>query len=144
MLELNHKMNRYKAMNLTKNEEIQFSKNVNNFKIEKKKLSSGLICWLFKNYNLDEWITDNHCCCGEDICCWQEVHTDWMSLTYHSDKVLQQKVYRIFQEKARQHKKINCYLTSYEWNDNKFINLIIPLQDRTFQKDIEKLSFSVV
>ena len=36
MSELNHKMNRYKAMNVAKNEEIRFSKNVNNFKIEKK------------------------------------------------------------------------------------------------------------
>ena len=137
-------MKRYKAMNLTKNEEFRLSKNVNNLKIEKKKLSSGLICWLFKNYELDEWITDNHCCRGEDICCWQEVHTDWMSLTYHSDKVLQQKVYRVFQKKAREYKGINCYLVSYEWNTNKFLKLIIPLQDRTFQKDIEKLSFSVV
>lgn len=144
MSELNRKMNRYKAMNLTKSEEFRLSKNVNNFKIEKKKLSSGLICWLFKNYELDEWITDNHCCRGEDICCWQEVHTDWMSLIYHSDRVLQQKVYRIFQEKVRRYKGINCYLTSYEWNNKKFLGLIIPLQDRTFQKDIEKLSFSVV
>lgn len=144
MSELNHKMNRYKAMNVAKNEEIRFSKNVNNFKIEKKKLSSGLICWLFKNYQLDEWITDNHCCRGEDFCCWQEVHTDWMSLTYHSDKVLQQKVYRIFQKKAKDYKGINCYLISCEWNTNKCLKLIIPLQDRTFQKDIEKLSFSVV
>ena len=30
-------MNRYKAMNVAKNEEIRFSKNVNNFKIEKYK-----------------------------------------------------------------------------------------------------------
>lgn len=36
-------MNRYKAMNVAKNEEIRFNKNVNNFKVEKKKLSSGLI-----------------------------------------------------------------------------------------------------
>ena len=36
-------MNRYKAMNLAKNEEIRLNKNVNNFKIEKKKLSLGLI-----------------------------------------------------------------------------------------------------
>lgn len=36
-------MNRYKAMNLAKNEEIRLNKNVNSFKIEKKKLSSGLI-----------------------------------------------------------------------------------------------------
>ena len=96
MSELNHKMNRYKAMNLAKNEEIRFSKNVNSFKIEKKKLSSGLICWLFKNYQLDEWITDNHCCRGEDFCCWQEAHSSWMSLVYHSDKVLQQEIYKIF------------------------------------------------
>lgn len=144
MSELNRKMNRYKAMNLTKNEEIQFSEEVSNFKIEKKKLSSGLICWLFKNYKLDEWITDNHCCRGEDICCWQEINTDWMSLIYHSDKVLQQKVYRIFQKKAKQYKGINCYLVSYEWKGNKILDLTIPLQDKTFQKDIEKLSFSVV
>lgn len=144
MSELNHKMNRYKAMNLTKNEEIQFSEKVNNFKIKKKKLSSGLICWLFKNYKLDEWITDNHCCRGEDICCWQEVNTAWMSLNYHSDKVLQQKVYRIFQKNARRYKGINCYLMSYEWKGNKFLDLTIPLQDRTILRDIEKLSFSVV
>ena len=43
MSELNRKMNRYKAMNVAKNEEIRFNKNVNNFKVEKKKLSSGLI-----------------------------------------------------------------------------------------------------
>ena len=43
MSELNRKMNRYKAMNFTKNEEFRFSKDVNNFKIEKKKLSLGLI-----------------------------------------------------------------------------------------------------
>lgn len=49
MSELNHKMNRYKAMNLAKNEEIRFNKNVNGFKTEKKKLNSGLICDLFKN-----------------------------------------------------------------------------------------------
>jgi len=144
MLELNHKMDRYKAMNVTKNEEIQFSKKVNNFRIEKKRLSSGLICWLFKNCILDEWITDNHCCYGEDKCCWQEVHSNWMSLIYHSDKVLQQKIYRIFQKKAKQHKRINCYLTSYEWDNKKIINLIVPLQDKTFTKDIERLSFSVV
>ena len=144
MSELNRKMNRYKAMNFTKNEEFRFSKDVNNFKIEKKKLSSGLICWLFKNNQLEEWVTNNHCCLGEDFCCWQEVHTSWMSLTYPSDKVLQQKVYRIFQKKAREYKGINCYLVSYEWNTNKCLKLIIPLQDRTFQKDIEKLSFLVV
>ena len=144
MSELNHKMNRYKAMNVAKNEEIRFSKNVNNFKIEKKKLSSGLICWLFKNYQLDEWITDNHCCRGEDFCCWQEAHSSWMSLVYHSDKVLQQEIYKIFQGKVRKYKGINCYLVSYEWNNNKFISLIIPLQNRKTQKDIEKLSFSVV
>ena len=67
-----------------------------------------------------------------------------MSLIYHSDKVLQKKIYRIFQKKVKQHKGINCYLTSYEWDNKKFIDLIIPLQDRTFQKDIERLSFSVV
>lgn len=144
MSELNHKMNRYKAMNLTKNEEIRFSDDVSNFKIEKKKLSSGLICWLFKNHQLEEWITDNHCCRGEDVCCWQEIHTDWMFLTYHSDKVLQQKVYRIFQKKARRYKGINCYLMSYEWKGNKLLDLTIPLQDRTTLRDIEKLSFSVV
>ena len=43
-----------------------------------------------------------------------------------------------------EYKGINCYLVSYEWNTNKCLKLIIPLQDRTFQKDIEKLSFSVV
>lgn len=144
MLELNHKMNRYKAMNLAKNEEIRLNKNANNFKIEKKKLSSGLICWLFKNHQLDEWITNNHCCCGEDFCCWQEVHSSWMSLIYHSNKVLQQEVYRIFQGKVRKYKGINCYLVSYEWNADKIIRLVLPLQDRTGQKDIEKLSFSVV
>ena len=143
-LELNHKMNRYKAMNLAKNEEIRLNRNTNNFKIEKKKLSSGLICWLFKNYYLDEWITDNHCCYGEDFCCWQEDHSSWMSLIYHSNKVLQQEIYRIFQRKVQKYKEINCYLVSYEWNNNKIVKLIIPLQDRTFQKDIEKLSFSVV
>lgn len=137
-------MNRYKAMNLAKNEEIRLNRNTNNFKIEKKKLSSGLICWLFKNYYLDEWITDNHCCYGEDFCCWQEDHSSWMSLIYHSNKVLQQEIYRIFQRKVQKYKGINCYLVSYEWNNNKIVKLIIPLQDRTFQKDIEKLSFSVV
>ena len=49
MSELNHKMNRYKAMNFAKNEEIRFNKNVNDFKTEKKKLGSGLIYGLFKN-----------------------------------------------------------------------------------------------
>ena len=42
MSELNHKMNRYKAMNFTKNEEFRFSKDVDNFKIEKKEVKFWL------------------------------------------------------------------------------------------------------
>lgn len=39
-------MNRYKAMNFAKNEEIRFNKNVNDFKTEKKEIKFRLNLWV--------------------------------------------------------------------------------------------------
>lgn len=123
-------MDRYKSMNIA-HKELKNNERARNYR--KVKFTPNLVTWLFENHICLEWVTDEHCCHGEDFCCWQECHSAWMSHDYKDDYELNKAIKKCTMYLVRKYSNINCYLWEVprnEWCLSDNLCLTVPLRDK--------------
>ena len=124
-------MDAYKLSNIIKRHMVQDKRNRYR-NMSKKNFSFTYIKDLCEKYYVSEWTEHEHCCRGEDTCCWIEVHSSWMRhAKNYTDASYNKKVYyciKSFVNEVLPKNKIgkrNMFIAE----DDKYVIVCLPLRD---------------